>query len=100
MTVGSCSPSALSKAPLTNSKPDVRATSGPPRSLDIPIETVVTTVSGTVHSSLWESIASTGEEPALIAEFADVFAWEVDFFRDVREGGQLPDARREALRQG
>ena len=54
--------------------------------IDIPVETVVTTVSGTVHSSLWESIASTGEEPALIAEFADVFAWEVDFFRDVRDG--------------
>lgn len=54
--------------------------------IDIPVETVVTTVSGTVRSSLWEAIASAGEEPALIAEFADVFAWEVDFFRDVREG--------------
>jgi murein DD-endopeptidase MepM/ murein hydrolase activator NlpD len=54
--------------------------------VDVPIETVVANVSGSVQSTLWEAIAGRGEEPALIADFADVFAWEVDFFRDVRVG--------------
>ncbi len=54
--------------------------------IDVPIETVVANVSGTVNSTLWEAIAGRGEEPELIADFADVFAWEVDFFRDVRVG--------------
>lgn len=54
--------------------------------VDVPIETVVANVSGTVQTTLWDAIAGKGEEPGLIADFADVFAWEVDFFRDVRVG--------------
>ncbi len=54
--------------------------------VDVPIETVIANVSGTVSSTLWEAIAGRGEEPGLIADFADVFAWEIDFFRDVRVG--------------
>jgi murein DD-endopeptidase MepM/ murein hydrolase activator NlpD len=53
---------------------------------NIPVETVIANVSGTVQTTLWDAIAGSGEEPALIAEFADVFAWEVDFYRDVRVG--------------
>jgi murein DD-endopeptidase MepM/ murein hydrolase activator NlpD len=44
------------------------------------------TFSGTVTSSLWESAQKAEMDPNLIAELADVFAWEVDFSREVRSG--------------
>lgn len=69
---------------------EVQTTRGPggwrAERLEIPVETSVTQVVGTVRSTLWESFVGLGEEPALISEFADVFAWEVDFYRDVRVG--------------
>lgn len=48
------------------------------------VETKVVTFVGTVTSSLWESAAQAKMDPNLISDLAEVFAWQVDFSREVR----------------
>lgn len=50
------------------------------------IETRVVTFKGTVDSSLWESAVAAKMNPSLISELAEIFAWQVDFAREVRVG--------------
>lgn len=40
----------------------------------------------TIESSLFEAVASSGEAPTLALALAEIFAWDVDFIRDIREG--------------
>ena len=43
-------------------------------------------VGGTVRSSLFDAVAATGESENLAVELADLFAWDIDFHREVRQG--------------
>ncbi len=43
-------------------------------------------VCGTLEGSLFESIAQTGERPELALQLAEIFAWDLDFYRDPRAG--------------
>lgn len=43
-------------------------------------------VSGTIRSSLFETLASTGESPILAVRIADIFGAEINFIKDLREG--------------
>ena len=43
-------------------------------------------LSGTIKSSLWESMSAAGVPPAAILDFADIFSWSVDFLTEVRDG--------------
>ncbi len=52
----------------------------------LPVETKVITFSGLVTSSLWESAAKAKMDPNLITDLAEIFAWQVDFAREVRTG--------------
>jgi murein DD-endopeptidase MepM/ murein hydrolase activator NlpD len=52
----------------------------------VEVETHLATVSGTVESSLWESLIDRGERPSLVTEIVDVFAWDIDFYREVYPG--------------
>lgn len=45
----------------------------------------VVSYSGLVSSSLWESAQRAKMDPNLISELADIFGWEVDFSREVRQ---------------
>lgn len=54
--------------------------------IDKKVETVLDHIAGNVKSSLWDAMVATGERPGLIPVFVDIFAWEVDFYRDVRRG--------------
>ncbi|UCG30788.1 MAG: M23 family metallopeptidase [candidate division WOR-3 bacterium] len=49
-------------------------------------DTSIAYVSGTVNSTLYESMLASGETSHLVIRFADVFAWEVDFFTDTQDG--------------
>lgn len=49
------------------------------------VETRVVTFTGMVTSSLWESAVEANMDPNLIADLAEIFAWQVDFAREVRE---------------
>lgn len=42
--------------------------------------------SGRVSSSLWESAGYAGMDPSLIGELTEIFAWQIDFAREVRNG--------------
>ncbi len=48
------------------------------------VDIQVVTFSGIVNMSLWESALNAKMDPNLISELADIFAWEVDFAREVR----------------
>lgn len=50
------------------------------------VDTKVVTFGGLVTSSLWESAEEAKMDPNLIVQLAEIFAWQVDFGREVREG--------------
>jgi murein DD-endopeptidase MepM/ murein hydrolase activator NlpD len=43
-------------------------------------------VSAEIHSSLFEAVTATGERDQLALDLADIFAWDVDFNTELREG--------------
>lgn len=49
------------------------------------VETRIVTFAGVVKSTLWESAVAAKMDPSLIADLSDVFAWQVDFSREVQE---------------
>lgn len=53
---------------------------------DAPIETRVEGLAGLVRSSLYQSMLESGEDPVLVNKFVDVFAWNVDFYRQTQKG--------------
>ena len=56
------------------------------RKRERPYETEVKAGSGTITNSLYESGVRLGIHPAVISQFVDIFAWEVNFHTDVRSG--------------
>jgi len=42
-------------------------------------------IEGTISSSLFESVEQLGEGAELAIELANIFAWDIDFIRDIRE---------------
>jgi len=60
-------------------KPDVTVSPIP-----YDIQTVV--ISGTIHDSLFGAVAEIGEKPAFALALSEIFAWQIDFFRDLRKG--------------
>lgn len=43
-------------------------------------------VSGTIDTSLWESMSASEIKPNIILDYADIFAWQIDFLTDCRQG--------------
>ncbi len=43
-------------------------------------------VEGAISSSLFEAMSAAGEAPALAVRLAEIYAWEINFIRDLREG--------------
>lgn len=43
-------------------------------------------VSGTIDTSLWESMSASEIKPNIILDYADMFAWQIDFLTDCRQG--------------
>jgi murein DD-endopeptidase MepM/ murein hydrolase activator NlpD len=42
-----------------------------------------------VETSLYEAALSSGEDPSIAMALSDVFAWDVDFYQDVRKGDRV-----------
>ncbi len=55
----------------------------------VPLERRVVQLGGAVRGSLFESLRSLGERPALVHGFTDIFAWEFDFARQTRPGDEF-----------
>jgi murein DD-endopeptidase MepM/ murein hydrolase activator NlpD len=51
---------------------------------EVPLERRVVRLSGTIHGSLFETMVALGEGPDLVHDFADIFAWDIDFSRQTR----------------
>ncbi|OJT27428.1 peptidase M23 [Archangium sp. Cb G35] len=52
----------------------------------IEVEKQVGLVSLEINNSLYEAALAAGEDPLIGMVLADVFAWDIDFYRDVRRG--------------
>ena len=50
------------------------------------IDTINSILEGQINSTLYESILELDETPNLVFRYADVFAWEIDFVTETREG--------------
>ncbi len=56
---------------------------------EVPIERRVEKITGTVTSSLFESMEALGEKPELAIRFVDIFVWDFDFNSDAQPGDQF-----------
>ena len=54
------------------------------KSIEYDVQTAV--VDGEIETSLFQAVAEEGESPVLAVELADIFAWDIDFIRDIRAG--------------
>ena len=52
----------------------------------IELEKQVVDVELNIQSSLYEAAVAAGEDPGIAMALSDVFAWDVDFYNDVRKG--------------
>jgi hypothetical protein len=56
---------------------------------EYPFDVQVDSLVGTITSSLFKTILDSGEGPDLALELSEIFAWDIDFFLDIRKGDQL-----------
>ena len=68
--------------------------------IPIPYEIKVERVRGVITSSLFEAINSIGEEDSLALLLADIFAYDVDFILDIREGDSFQALVEKRYRDG
>lgn len=52
----------------------------------VSFKTEIYGVGGEIKSSLWESMSAQGIPTGLILEFANIFAWQIDFLTEPRKG--------------
>ena len=55
----------------------------------VPLETRLVKVVGEIRSSLFEAMDAAGEQDPLTIAFAEILAWEIDFYKDVQEGDRF-----------
>lgn len=53
------------------------------------LETVTAVVELHVQSSVWDAAIAAGEKPDIAVTLSDVFAWDIDFYRDVQRGDTM-----------
>ena len=56
---------------------------------EIPSSIRVVPLCSTLEGSLFESIEKAGERPELAIQIAEIFAWDLDFYSDPREGDEF-----------
>ena len=66
----------------------------------IAYEVRVERVEGTIHSSLFEAVSEIGEETQLAIGLSDIFAWDIDFIRDIRRGDSFQALVERRFRDG
>ena len=66
----------------------------------IPYTISISVVSGTIEESLFGAVDAAGERPMLAMDLADVYAWQIDFFRDLRKGDSFRVLVEKVIRDG
>lgn len=77
------------KSPVEIIRGDLSGDSWVVKKVNVPIERVEATISGTLEGSLWNSFIEAGADADLIMAFADLFAWDVDFTHESQPGDQF-----------
>jgi murein DD-endopeptidase MepM/ murein hydrolase activator NlpD len=57
-------------------------------------------VSGAITQSLYAAVSAAGEDPGLAVRLAEIFAWDVDFFRDIQPGDTFKALVEKRYRKG
>jgi murein DD-endopeptidase MepM/ murein hydrolase activator NlpD len=55
----------------------------------VPLQVHLVKIVGEIRSSLFEAMNAVGEQDQLALSFAEILAWEIDFYQDVREGDRF-----------
>ncbi|MDR2726468.1 MAG: peptidoglycan DD-metalloendopeptidase family protein [Deltaproteobacteria bacterium] len=66
----------------------------------IAYETRLVLVEGAISSNLFQAVTEAGEQPALAMLIADIFAWEINFIKDLRTGDTFSILVEKRYRQG
>ena len=66
----------------------------------IPYTTTTEKVQGTIESSLFEAVTGIGESDVLAMNLADIFAWDIDFILDIRQGDSFQALVEKRFRDG
>ena len=56
---------------------------------EVSLETRLVRVEGEIRSSLFDAMEAAGEQDQLVIAFAEILAWEIDFYKDVKEGDRF-----------
>jgi len=56
---------------------------------EVALDTCLVKVEGEIRSSLFEAMDANGGDDQLAISFAEILAWEVDFYMDVKEGDRF-----------
>lgn len=67
---------------------------------DIPTTTKLISYSGSITDSLWSSGINAEVPPYLIVSMAEVFSWEIDFYREIRKGDSWRFTAEEIFAEG
>ncbi len=57
-------------------------------------------INGTITSSLFGAVIASGESEALALNLADIFAWDIDFIRDIQSGDSFQVLVEKRFREG
>ncbi len=66
----------------------------------IPYTIKLDRVKSTIDSNLFSAVSNAGEGASLAYHLADIFMWEVDFFRDIRQGDSFTVVVEKRYREG
>jgi len=67
---------------------------------DIVYEVTTQHVQGTITSHLFQAVSDAGEGPMLAISLADIFAWEINFIRDIHPGDSFNMLVEKRFREG
>ena len=56
---------------------------------EVSLERYLVRVDGEIRSSLYEAMNTAGERDPLVLSLAEILAWEIDFYQDLREGDRF-----------
>lgn len=66
----------------------------------IPYAVKTSRVRGEIKTNLFDAVTDSGEDTELAVELANIFAWDIDFIRDIRAGDSFQVLVEKRFRQG
>ena len=66
----------------------------------IPYTVVIDRIRGKIDTSLFEAVTQIGESEVLAMNLADIFAWDIDFILDIRQGDSFQALVEKRFREG